>query len=171
MTAFVVFTHPCAESFASAVLERVVSGLHSNFATVEVADLYTDGYQPGSVLPTSHRTALDRASTLVLVYPTWWSAQPAILLGWLIAAAESGLPSINTLVCVTTHGGGRLTNRLAGRAGRNTAERVVRSRCAPRARFHWLGCYGLDTSSENQRVEFLDRVERVLGSISVRELH
>ena len=169
MTTFVVFTHPCSDSFASAVLERVVRGLWANAADVEVVDLYIEGYQPGSVLPASHRAALSRASTLVLVYPTWWSAQPAMLLGWLIAATESGLSSINTLVCVTTHGGGRLPNRFAGRAGRHFAERVVRSGCAPRARFHWLSCYGLDTSNESQRVDYLDRVERAIGSISGRE--
>ncbi len=169
MTTFVVFTHPCSDGFATAVLERVVRGLHAD--DVEVADLYIDGYQPGSVLPTSHRTALDRASTLVLVYPTWWNAQPAILLGWLIAATKSGLPSISTLVCVTTHGSGRLANRLTGRAGRNFAERIVLSACAPHARFHWLGCYGLDTSSETQRVEYLDRVERAIGPIATHKKH
>ena len=171
MTALVVFTHPCAESFGSAVLERAVRGLHSGSGVVHVTDLYADDYQPGAQLPSSHRAALDAASILVLVYPTWWSSQPGILLGWLIAAAESGLASIDTLVCVTTHGGGRLTNRLAGRAGRNMAERVVSSRCAPNVRFHWLGCYGLDTSSEKQRTEFLNRVESDLGSLALRSTH
>ncbi len=171
MSALVVFTHPCADSFASAVLERVVRGLEGHAGTVDVVDLYADDYQPGAELPAAHRSALDRASTLVLVYPTWWSAQPAILLGWLIAATESGLASITTMVCVSTHGGGRLANHLAGRAGRNTAERVVRSRCAPRATFHWLGYYGLDSSTDVQRTEFLDRAERVLGSIPVQQSH
>ena len=169
MSSAVVFVHPCAESFTAAVLERVVRGLESAGSTVETIDLYADGYHPGTDLPQRHREVLDHASTLVLVYPTWWTTQPAILLGWLTAAMVEGAASIATLVCVTTHGGPRLGNLIAGQSGRHTAARVVRSRCARGALFHWVALYELDKGDEQRRLAFLARVERELGRLARRD--
>ena len=162
-----VFVHPCADSFAAAVLERVVRGLESSGSNVETIDLHADGYHPGTDLPERHREILDRASALVLVYPTWWTAQPAILVGWLIAAMAKGAGGVATLVCVTTHGGPRIGNLIAGQSGRHTAGRVVRVGCARGATFRWVALYGLDKGDEQRRLAFLERVERKLGRLPI----
>jgi NAD(P)H dehydrogenase (quinone) len=168
VSALVVFVHPLTESFGAAVLERVERGLASAGSPFEVIDLYADDYQPGNDLPERHQDLVARATTLALVYPTWWTTQPAILLGWLSAmVTTNSANSITSLVCVTTHGGSRFANLIAGRSGRHTAARVVRSRCAPGTTFRWVAVYGLDKRDESHRVTFLQRVEREFGRLQI----
>lgn len=158
-----VLAHPCPESFVSTVFERVVAALDSG-SEVARLDLYGDGYKPGLPLPTAHRHALEHSSTLVLVYPTWWSSQPAILNGWLVAATEQDLRQITRIACVTTHGGGRLSNLAIGQAGRVTVSRAFRARCAPSASFEWVALYGLDACDDARRTSFLRRVDASFAS-------
>lgn len=169
-TLTVVFVHPRAESFAAACLTSVVAGVEAGGLKAEVVDLYADEYRPGEPLSKEHKAVLDRAKTLVLVYPTWWTSQPAMLLGWLAAAREHGLKSVSTLACVTTHGGPLKGNLIAGQSGRHTAKRVVRSACAKNARFRWLAFYGMDADKLKKRVEFLAQVELFAKKLAV-ELH
>jgi NAD(P)H dehydrogenase (quinone) len=166
MSALVVFVHPLAESFGAAVFGQVARGLASVGTPFETIDLYADGFQSDTDLPDQHRKMLGRASTLVLVYPTWWTTQPAILLAWLAAVAANEAASVTSLVCVTTHGGSRLANLIAGRSGHHTAARVVRAHCARRCTFHWVAMYGLDKGDERRRVAFLERVEREIGRLA-----
>ena len=167
MSALVVFVHPVAESFGAAVFQQVEHGLASAGKPFETIDLYADGFQPGTELPDRHREMLGRASTLVLVYPTWWTTQPAILLAWLTAVVANEPTSVTSLVCITTHGGSRLANLIAGRSGYHTAARVVRAGCAPRATFHWVALYGLDKGDEKGRQAFLQRVEREIERLPI----
>lgn len=162
-----MFVHPLNESLGSAVFERVKRGLESAGTAFEVIDLYVDGFRPGTDLPERHREMLDRASTLILVYPTWWTTQPALLLAWLTAVLVNGVDSISSLVCVTTHGGTRVANLIAGRSGYHTAARVVRAGCAARATFHWVALYGVDKSDEQGRLAFLQRTEREIGRLAI----
>jgi putative NADPH-quinone reductase len=161
----VVFAHPSPESFAAAVLESVVVGLRSSGHEIRRLDLYADGYTPGSGLPTDHRAALVDAGALVLVHPTWWTAQPAILLDWLDYAASTGLPSARALVSVTTYGGSRLANWIAGESGSRTVSGEFRERCANKPRHRRLALYGLDTAGPESRRAFLDRVENRIGRL------
>jgi putative NADPH-quinone reductase len=100
-----------------------------------------------------------------LVHPTWWTSQPAILLGWIGQATETGLPSVRSIVTVTTHGGSRLANRIAGASGVRVISHAVRSRCVMRPPHRRLALYGLDRSTPQQRRAFLDRVERRIGTL------
>lgn len=131
-----------------------------------VLDLYADGYRPSAPLPDSHRSALSSATMVVLIHPTWWTAQPAILLGWMQRLATERWPSITTVVDVATHGGRRLGNVLAGRSGRRTAMHVTRAVSAGRAGFFWVPCYGLDTASADRRSALLRDVETGLTRIT-----
>lgn len=157
-----VLAHPCPESFVAAAFERVVAALSGNNEVARL-DLYADSYEPDLPLSCVHRRALEQSSTLVLVYPTWWSSQPAILNAWLVAAAEQDLRHITRLVCVTTHGGGRVTNRVIGQAGRVTVARAFRARCAPSASFEWIALYGLDRCGDARRQSFLGRIDASFG--------
>lgn len=109
MKVLVVYAHPSSNSFATASLDRVLTGLGAGRHDVTVMDLYAeyasaraasshaqavqpptasdgqaDSAKPGDSAGRSRwHAAIWAADALVFVYPTWWSGPPAILLGWL----------------------------------------------------------------------------------------
>ena len=110
------------------------------------------------------------ADALVLVYPTWWGAQPAILWGWLdrvwidgiafsrrpgARRARPGLRNIRHLVAITTHGSSKWINAVEGEPGKRVVLRRMRACCHPRVRTRWIALYGVDRSDEAERRAFL----------------
>ncbi len=193
--AFVVYCHPLADSFVAAVRDRVVAGLEAGGAEVRLTDLYADGFEPGFTATdharhlepgadpslTPYADDLQWCDTLVLVYPTWWSGQPAMLKGWIDRVWVSGvawslpeganrlvpeLRNVRRLVAVTTHGSPKWINVVEGEGGKRTVTRSLRSMCHPLARTTWLALYGIDGASESKRTAFLDRVERRLARLA-----
>ena len=194
MRVLVVFSHPNRDSLSGAALARALAGLEAGTHDVRVTDLYADGFDPvmsaaerlahtePGVGPDLQRYADDLAwaETLVLVYPTWWSGQPAILKGWIdrvwVAGVAWELPeganvlrpllrNVRRIVVVTTHGSSKWINALQGEAGKRIATRSIRTMCSKRTRTTWCALYGLDTIDEAKRVAFLDRVERTLSKL------
>jgi len=187
--ALVIFCHPLDDSYVAAVRDRVLAGLERAGAEVRLSDLYADGFDPlftaadhrdhmrPGTDPSLARYAADLqwCEMLVLVYPTWWAGQPAMLKGWIdrvwangvawTLPADStrlrpGLRNIRRLVAVTTHGSPKYVNAIEGEGGKRTVTRSLRLMCHPLARTTWLALYGVDTLSERRRRAFLDRVER-----------
>lgn len=186
--ALVVYSHPSPTGFIASALQRVLDGLSAAGADVRVTDLYADGFRP-ELSADEHRTHIVAGveadvqpyaddllwcDTLILVYPTWWSGQPAMLKGWIDRVWASGvawdlpegadrlkpkLGNIRRLVAVTSHGSSKLINSVQGEGGKRTLFRSLRTMCHPRARTSWLALYGIDTCSEEQRRSFLDTVE------------
>ena len=118
--------------------------------------------------------------TLILVYPTWYSAQPAMLKGWMdrvwvrgvaYELPEGGnrirplLHNIRRIVVVTTHGSAKWVNAVQGEGGKRVAFRSLRVLCSRRCRTTWLALYGADTAGADRRVAFLDRVERTVRGL------
>lgn len=165
MKVVVAYAHPCGESFVAAVCDRAVRGLEAAGLEVQLIDLYAAAYDPSLPFPSGDRAALDGAGSLVLVHPTWWTSHPAILLAWIAQATESGLPSVRSLVTVTTLGGSRIANRMAGESGARMISRAVRPRCASRPPHRRLAFYGLDRSTAHERAAFLERVERRIATL------
>ena len=165
MSVLVVAAHPCEESYVAAVSERVMRGLVGNGRDSILIDLYATAYDPSLPLPDSDADALQTTTALVLVHPTWWTSQPAILLSWLDQASSTGLPNVRTLVSVTTLGGSRLANFAAGESGLRVVKRAVRPRCVQRTTHRRLAFYGMDRSTADERAAFLDRVERRIGTL------
>ncbi len=156
-----------------------------------MTDLYADGFDP-TMTATERMTHkepgvtddlwhyaddLAWAEALVLVYPTWWSGQPAMLKGWIDRVWVAGvawkmedgdatptplLRDVRRIVVVTTHGSSKLINALEGESGKRTVTRSIRAMCSRRTRTTWCALYGIDTTDEARRVAFLDRVERTL---------
>lgn len=190
----VIHCHPCTEGFIPAAFEQVQAGLAASGAEVRSHDLYREEFvpelsadehrrhlRPGvSDDVRQHADDLRWCDTLVLVYPTWWSGQPAMLKGWIDRVWASGvawelpdgasrleprLHNVRRLVAVTSHGSSKLINSLQGEGGKRTLTRSLRSMCHPRSRTHWIAFYGIDTASEDHRHRFLDelpdRVERI----------
>ena len=189
MNAYVVYCGPDPESFTAAVCQRVVDALQADGHEVRTSDLYAEDFEPALSLEErlTHRdpgqhpaiagycSHLSWCDTLVFIYPTWWSGQPAMLTGWLDRVLVSGvawnettgsvritpgLTNIRRVVAITTHGSSKLINLLEGETGRRVIGRSVRVLCHRFARTTWLAMYNIDRSSEAERTAFLDRVER-----------
>jgi NAD(P)H dehydrogenase (quinone) len=169
----VVHSHPCAGSFVAAMRDTTLEALHRAGADVHLIDLWAEGFDPvaatddGSVSAKAvddHVSLLDAAEMLVLVYPTWWSGQPAILTGWLAALPFGAMQHIRRLVCVTSHGSTKRVNMLEGETGKRIVERVLPKRCAPRAVVEWIAMYGLDTASAEKRTSFLEQISLRLAA-------
>lgn len=194
MRVLVVYCHPNPESFVAAARDRALAGLASAGHDVRLTDLYADGFDPAmsaeerrthkvpGVGPELEQYVDDLAwaETLVLVYPTWWGGQPAMLKGWIDRVWVAGvawslsdgdrvpkprLRGIRRIVVVTTHGSPKWINAVQGESGKRVAIRSIRAMCARRVRTTWCALYGLDTRPEADRVAFLDRVERVLARL------
>lgn len=99
MKVLLVVAHPCADSYTHACAAAATSGVSSAGHTVDVIDLYSEGFRPAMSLAerlayetdapildpviADHAARLKRADAVVFVYPTWWSGLPAMLKGWL----------------------------------------------------------------------------------------
>lgn len=127
-----------------------------------------------------HVELVKAAQMLVFVYPTWWFGLPAILKGWLERVlvpgvgfvldpsthkVKRGLGKVRRIVGITTYGSPRWSIRFATDGGRRTLTRALRLLCHPLARTRWLGLYGIDTSTDDQRLEFLSKVEASMGTL------
>jgi len=193
--ALVVFCHPTGDSLAGAVLDRVRGALDDAGAQHRLHDLYADGFRPeltaaehaAHLTPGAdpsvrrHVDDLEWCDTLVLVYPTWWSGQPAMLKGWIDRVWVNGvawelppgtrrvrpkLTNVRRIVAVTTHGSSKLVNAAQGEGGKRTISRSMRTMCHRRARTHWIALYGVDTCSPRRRRSFLARVERRIRALA-----
>jgi putative NADPH-quinone reductase len=191
MRVLTIYCHPVPDSLVAAARDRALAGLAAGGHEVRSTDLYADAFEPAmsaeertthrdpGVAPVLQRYADDLrwAEALVLIYPTWWSGQPAMLKGWIdrvwVAGVAWELPDganvirpllrdLRRIVVVTTHGSGKLTNALEGEAGKRTAFRSIRAMCSRRTRTTWCALYGVDRSDESERRAFLERVERTL---------
>ena len=199
MKAYVVFCHPTHESFVGAALQRVLAGLSRADHEVRVTDLYAEGFRPelddrerGNHLVDHRQHPELRAGlvpyienlrwcdTLILVYPTWWAGQPAMLKGWFDRVWAAGvawdlpagsnhirplLRNIHSLVAVTSHGSSKLVNAVEGETGKRTMTRALRIACNVRCRTHWIAFYGVDRASASARTAFLERVENKIAKL------
>lgn len=194
MRVLVVYCQPDPDSLIAAARDRALAGLDAAGHEVRLTDLYADGFEPAmsaherlthrdpGVAPElqSYADDLEWAQALVLVYPTWWSGQPAMLKGWIDRVWVAGvawtmregdrkptpkLRNIRRIVVVTTHGSSKLINALEGEAGKRTATRSIRAMCSRRTRTTWCAVYGVDTADEQRRTSFLDRVETTLTKL------
>jgi len=194
MRVLVVFCHPTHDSLVGAALDRAFIALEQSAHEVRVCDLYEDGFDPEmsaderrdhkvpgvSAALQPYADDLGWAQALVLIYPTWWSGQPAMLKGWIdriwIAGVAWELPAgakqirgrlrnIRRIVTVTTHGSSKLINALEGENGKRAMTRTMRSMCSWRTRTTWCALYGVDTSDDQKRAKFLDLVERTMTKL------
>ena len=138
MKVLVVLAHPNPDSFSHAIVDKVSATLANRDHSVSVIDLYALDYSSAmtrselAAYPTStpaidpvvieHTQLIQECSTIVFVYPTWWSSMPAILKGWIdrtmlpgIAFSvdpqtlklQPGLTNVRRLIGITTFGGPR----------------------------------------------------------------
>lgn len=100
MHTLIVVSHPDTASLTHAIARQVATGIQaaSVDATVEIADLAAEGFDPrwthGDIARftqaapatpdvAAEQARLDRADALVLVYPVFWWSFPGLLKGWI----------------------------------------------------------------------------------------
>jgi putative NADPH-quinone reductase len=123
---------------------------------------------------------LQWCDALLLVYPTWWGAQPAILKGWIDrvfmnevawvlpdgeARLRPLLTNVRHLVVLTTHGSSKAINAIQGEAGKRIAMRSIRTMFHARVRTRWIAIYKLDTSSPERRAKKIAKATRRLRRV------
>lgn len=192
MHVLVVYCHPRADSFSAALRDAAVEGLATGGHTVEIVDLYAEGFDP--VLPANQRgayfeemsnqsglgkqiEALRRAEGLLLVYPTWWLGMPAMLKGWFdriwlpgVAFRLGGrkvleplLTGIRRIGVVTTYGSPWWLLWWAGWPDRRVVRRGFRPLCAPNCRVEWMAMTDMDRASSVRLTGFVAEVRQKLA--------
>jgi putative NADPH-quinone reductase len=195
MQIVVVLAHPNADSFGHALAERAAAAAREAGHDVDVLDLYALGVRAAMTpeehhayhgdhpildpLIAGHAALVRRAEVLVFVYPTWWSAAPALLKGWLervmvpgvafvfdrSGRVRPGLSNVRRIVGISTYGSPRWYVRMANDNGRRTLTRALRLNTGLRTRTSWLALYSIDTAPEAGRTAFLDRVGRKMAAL------
>ncbi len=194
MNVLLVFAHPESQSMVGSLREMVLTESREAGHVVRQRDLYAEQFNPVmsgyerknhstelapklDVIPElrSHIEDLRWCDALVLVYPTWWSGQPAILNGWfdrvLVNEVAWTLPeganklrpllgNIRTFAVLSTHGSSKLVNAIQGEPGKRIAFRSVRLMMHWRTRSRWIGVYRLDSCSTRCRNMKLRRARR-----------
>lgn len=188
MTALVVIAHPDAASFTHAAARAAIDGLRHAGHDVDVIDLYAEGF--GAALSADEHRAyatdepiiddavrrsaarVGGAEILVFCYPTWWSAMPAILKGWIDRTLVRGvafrfderqrvrpaMTHVRRVVGISTYGSSKLYVKLINDNGRRIVFRTIRANAGLFTRANWLAMYSLDTATDGQRQRFLATV-------------
>jgi NAD(P)H dehydrogenase (quinone) len=189
----IVVTHPVADSFIGSLAKTVERSRRDRGDEVRVLDLYASSFDPTLSLAdwqakadphyaaTKHREQaemLQWATSLVLVYPTWFGGFPAMLKGWIDRVWAAGvaydlpadgsrirgrLRNVRELVVVTSHGSTKHMNMLQGESGKRLVKRGLRLMCHPLCRVRWLAFYGNDVGTDNDRRLFVQKVRTRLS--------
>lgn len=195
MRVYVVYCHPVEGSFVSSIRDAAIAGFKAGGHEVKITDLYAEDFNPTlSAFERANHEAppdtkpeiqpyaemLQWCEALVLIYPTWWSAQPAMLKGWIDRVWVRGvaydvaddsdiiiprLHNIRRVVAITTHGSSKFVNAVQGECGKRVVTRSLRVLCNRWARARWVAMYGLDHAGQRRRERFLERVERTMTKL------
>ena len=192
----VVHCHPLTDSYDHALFLATVETLEACGHRVVATDLYREGFQP-AMSEQERRTymsndydgsavapyidKLKKVDGIVLCFPHWWFAMPAMLKGyvdrvWAPGAAfvydardghlEPNLRHIKLLGVITSFGSPWwIVRRFAGDPGRKAIMRGMKPLCARNVRSFWLAHYDMDHSTEATRATFLDKVKARLARI------
>jgi NAD(P)H dehydrogenase (quinone) len=189
MKTLVVISHPRPDSLSHAAADRVRRGLATARDEVRVIDLDREAFDPrmsrvekldyGRSIPedlAKHVDALRWAERIILVYPTWFSGQPARLKGWFDRVWIPGvafdppkhggtrirgrLRNIKKLEIVTTHGSGKLMNMAQVQSGKRVVFRSLRMLCHPLCRTRFTPLYNLDRLERPEIEAWLEFIEK-----------
>ncbi|WP_127112298.1 NAD(P)H-dependent oxidoreductase [Shimia sediminis] len=189
MRCLVVLAHPLPQSLNAENARVAVAALEEAGHEVRLLDLYAEGFDPvlrpqeRAVYYTSDfedHAGLQDADALVLVFPTWWFALPAILKGWIdrsflpgvaydhandLSALTPRLTGLTQVLAITTLGAPGWIDRLILRRPVYRALKwgLVKA-CAPKAQFNMVSLYGAETVDERRASQFQDKIRKRLAS-------
>lgn len=193
MKCLLVLAHPLRDSLCAHLAERAETALRAAGHAVTREDLYVNGFQP--TLGVAERQAyyapdydtdavvgeverLLDAEALVLVFPTWWFAFPAILKGWFdrvwapgvaydhasdLGAIRPRLLNLRRVLAITTLGAPAWVDWLVMRRPvRRVLKIALLGTCAPRVRFEMLSLYRAEMVKPRAFESFAARITRAL---------
>lgn len=190
MRVLVIYAHPLADSFASALHRAAVAALESAGHEVDDCDLYAIGFDP--VMTPAERRAhntqhpdhstmeqhiarMRAADALVLCFPVWWYGMPAILKGyfdrvWVNGVAfhlhaggkmDPGLHRLRKLWVVCTYGAPWWLIKLVLRDPvRGVIHTGIRGLCTRRVQTRFFSLYSIESKTSGDTARFLQKVER-----------
>lgn len=194
MRALVVHCHPVGTSYSGALREVTVRGLRAAGHQVDVVDLAARGFDPvmsrtewqsyvsmTGTFPSDLADDVElvkAAGIIVFVYPTWWSAAPAQLKGWIERVFGPGvafslvdnkvtpaLVNLRRIVTVTTFGSPRAYTMAMNDNGSRMLRRSLRLVAVNRVRTTRLALFRMDRTTDRSRQTFLERVEKKMGTL------
>lgn len=196
MNVLIVHAHPATDSYNHALVAAARQGLESAGHSVTALDLYAINYRATmsdaewqayetdspivDPMVDEHVRLVRSSQAIVFVYPTWWSAMPAILRGWLERTMLMGvafefsasrkrlvpkLSHVRHLIGISTHGSPWWYVKLVNDNGRRTISRTLRFNTGMRTNVSWHALYGMDRTTPAQREKFLNRVEKKMQAL------
>ena len=182
----VVYAHPVETSFNAAIYATVTETLMQRGHEIDACDLYAENF-PAIMsrgdrllyheIPANRALArpwierLEAAEALVMVFPTWVFAPPAILKGFcekvfvpgfafelVDGKVRGAMRHLKRVGGVSTYGGTRLRAFLAGDPPRKLLTRVLRAYVGPTVPVSFMGCYDMNRIDEARGRAFLDKV-------------
>lgn len=139
--------HPLADSYTAAIAHHL-SEIARSHGPIETIDLYRN-----DAVPTG-------GDALVLIHPTWWSAEPAALLQGMERLPDS--VSYRCVMTFSTHGSPRWVNLAEGRNARRNARRNLTAHVGAR-RHKWVALYAMDRIDDDARRRHVDAAGRALS--------
>lgn len=195
MKVLVVFAHPIADSFNSAIHQTVIEELKKAGHTVDDLDLYKEGFQPvldaeewrnyqdlekNRAKVGSYIARLQNANAIVFVFPTWCFGEPAILKGWFDrvlvpgvsfsidanGAVHAALTNIRKIAGISTYGRPWWHVRLiVGDLPRRHITHYFKALCGWGARAKYLALYDTNRTTAARRDRFLAQVRRLVKQL------
>jgi putative NADPH-quinone reductase len=192
MRVMVVYAHPVETSFNAAIFAAVKETLRARGHEIDACDLYAENF-PAIMsradrllyheIPANRALALpwierlEAAEALVLVFPTWVFAPPAILKGFcekvflpgiafelVDGRVRGALKHLKRVGGVSTYGGTRWRAFLAGDPPRKLLTRSMRAYVGPHVPVSFLGCYDMNRIDEVRGTAFLDKVRAAFAT-------
>ncbi len=186
MRVMVVYAHPVETSFNAAIYATVKETLKQRGHEIDACDLYAENF-PAIMsradrllyheIPANRALArpwierLEAAEGLVMVFPTWVFAPPAILKGFcekvfvpgfafelVDGKVRGAMRHLKRVGGVSTYGGTRLRAFLAGDPPRKLLTRILRAYVGPTVPVSFMGCYDMNRIDEARGRAFLDKV-------------
>lgn len=186
MRVHLVTAHPVAESYNAVLRARIIASLHPRHS-IDLLDLYAEDFNP--VMSSAERLGyhdipanrtpmapyiarLLAADALILCFPAWSFAPPAILKGWhervMVPGVgfnilpdgrvQGGLTHMHKVAGVVTYGQTRWKAALTGDYPRKLVPRILRRSIGLTKPAPFLAHYAMNVSTPQSRQAFLDRV-------------
>ena len=189
MNCLVVIAHPLENSLCRYLADKTIEHLQSKGYKITVKNLYEEKFSP--VLTPQERHSyyqdaylthdvredieqLKQAESLVLVFPTWWFAFPAILKGWFdrvwapghayyhasdYGPLKPGLSNLKEMKVVTTLGSPWWVDTFIMRKPvRKVLKIALLGACTRRCRFQMLSLYQSEKVTQKRLEAFVSKI-------------
>jgi NAD(P)H dehydrogenase (quinone) len=193
MKCLVVVAHPLSNSLCSTMAQTAIAALNNAGHDVQVENLYEAEFSPALTVAereTYYRPPFDSlaiqaqverllsAEAIVLVFPTWWFAFPAILKGWFdrvwapgiaydhasdLGPIKPRLGNLRRALCVTSLGSPWWVDRFVmNQPVKRILKTALLGTCAPACKFEMLSIYKAERLTSDQIQAFCSRIQSLL---------